>query len=334
MVTVFPASIDTNLTLPTAADLQTAITGEVVNRLRDAIIAVEETLGVDPAGVYGTVSYRLTYIETLIESLIITGGAFKAGNDLFGTSTSQTVIGIYNHPVASTLPVQSAVPIWSASLNQYQIRQLTQNDILPSFSINSFIGSQTVEIGNSIIDPTFNFSYNQTPSSANIINSDNINSPYVLSPTATTATINGTWIHNGQDSVVFTLNAYLDSNMATSEVNLNFYSRLFAGVGASSGTSPTSSAGNTATLNNGAVLSSLGLFSNGVAGNSYTLNPVNQKIYFLLDANNYTFSSGGFELPFNIPSSQIFINQYGATIQYYLYESTNLLDASFEILAN
>lgn len=41
MATTYPAAIDTNVTLPSAIDNKTPVQGITVNRLRDAILAIE-----------------------------------------------------------------------------------------------------------------------------------------------------------------------------------------------------------------------------------------------------------------------------------------------------
>ena len=66
MATVYPNNIDNNITLPQAIDLVTPVKGEVVNRLRDAIIAIESELGVDPSREFGTVRARLDALTRVL----------------------------------------------------------------------------------------------------------------------------------------------------------------------------------------------------------------------------------------------------------------------------
>ena len=63
MSTVYPNGIDNTITLPMAIDGQTLVNALVVNQLRDAIIAIENELGVDPSREYGTVRARLDALE-------------------------------------------------------------------------------------------------------------------------------------------------------------------------------------------------------------------------------------------------------------------------------
>jgi hypothetical protein len=61
--TVYPSNIDDKSTLPQAVDLKTPVKAEVVNNLRDAIIALENELGIDPSSTYGTVRARLDAMQ-------------------------------------------------------------------------------------------------------------------------------------------------------------------------------------------------------------------------------------------------------------------------------
>jgi len=61
--TKYPNSIDTSTELPKATDNITPVMAEVVNRLREAIIAIENELGINPSSTYGTVRDRLDAIS-------------------------------------------------------------------------------------------------------------------------------------------------------------------------------------------------------------------------------------------------------------------------------
>lgn len=139
MTTVYPSQIDTVATLPSAIDDSTPVDAIVINRLRDAIIAVEAALGVLPQSTYGTVAFRLSLLQQEAynsnavslqgnpvspvfplsgQSLVWSGSAwtpttlppaFVAGGDLSGAFDDQTVIGIQTIPVSSTTPVLDQV---------------------------------------------------------------------------------------------------------------------------------------------------------------------------------------------------------------------------------
>lgn len=61
--TKYPNSIDTSTELPLATDNVTPVKAEVVNRLREAILAIQNELGVNPSSVYGTVKSRLDTLD-------------------------------------------------------------------------------------------------------------------------------------------------------------------------------------------------------------------------------------------------------------------------------
>ncbi len=61
--TVYPNNIDSSDQLPIAVDNVTPVRGEVVNRHREAILAIESELGIQPSGTYTTVRARLDALE-------------------------------------------------------------------------------------------------------------------------------------------------------------------------------------------------------------------------------------------------------------------------------
>ncbi len=73
----YPSQLDGSLELPPTTDDVTPVKAEVVNRLRDAILAIESELGVDPSREFGTVRARLDNMSDLI-------------NDLYGTTPVPT----------------------------------------------------------------------------------------------------------------------------------------------------------------------------------------------------------------------------------------------------
>lgn len=100
MVTQYPSKIDNNISLPDAVDNITPVKAEVVNRLKQAIIAIQNELGVKPSGVYSTLKARLANVETTISNLAI----IELEQDLGGTTSAPQVIGIRGIPVSDTEP--------------------------------------------------------------------------------------------------------------------------------------------------------------------------------------------------------------------------------------
>ena len=54
MATIYPAGIDTSITIPNVVDNAGSVNASSINILQQAIFAIENTLGVNPAGTYGT----------------------------------------------------------------------------------------------------------------------------------------------------------------------------------------------------------------------------------------------------------------------------------------
>lgn len=107
-MTTYPAQIDTTASLPTAIDLQTPVVGATVNQLRDAIIAIEAELGVQPAGLDATVAARLTRLENTVILDVVT-----INGDLGGTPSHPLVIGFQGRPLAPTAPTTGQVIAWN-----------------------------------------------------------------------------------------------------------------------------------------------------------------------------------------------------------------------------
>jgi len=107
-MTNYPAQIDNTVSLPTAVDNLTPVQGIVVNRLRDAIIAIEATLGIQPNGVYSNVGARVSNLETVVGNLQI----IELAQDLGGTLENPLVIGLQGRPVSSVQPQVGNVLTW------------------------------------------------------------------------------------------------------------------------------------------------------------------------------------------------------------------------------
>lgn len=136
-MTNYPAQIDNDASLPRVIDLQSPVYGDTVNRLRDAIVAIEGELGPQPATVYTNVRSRLDHIENLITQQVVT-----INGDLGGTPSFPLVIGLQGRPLSSAAPVVNQSITWNgiawAPGNAVQLAQ----DIGNTFSLPFVVGLQ------------------------------------------------------------------------------------------------------------------------------------------------------------------------------------------------
>ena len=138
-MTVYPAQIDDGFSLPPAIDNSTSISATSVNQLRSAIIAIESTLGTLPQSIYGTVSMRLNILEESIKN----GSSIVFSNDLSGNSTSQTVIGIQNIPISSTVPLNGQALV-------YSLGKWTPTDVASSIPVATTTTTGTITLAGDI----------------------------------------------------------------------------------------------------------------------------------------------------------------------------------------
>lgn len=109
MSTTYPAQIDTNQSLPTVVDNLTPVQGKVFNQLRDAVIAIESTLGAQANGIYSSVGSRLSVLENTLGNLQI----ISLAQDIGGTLGSPLVVGLQGHPVSDAFPPTNTVLTWN-----------------------------------------------------------------------------------------------------------------------------------------------------------------------------------------------------------------------------
>lgn len=281
-----------------------------------------------PAWPCGTATYGEFYTN-------LTSGTVFSCSSSGWTSVGSGVIPAFSTLGASIAltgtEAASLVPVGTSSSTAV-LRQLTQDDILPGFTISSFTGGSTVEVGATVTNPSFTAAYSSTPASASITNTDGIDSPHALTTPFTSGTITGTFTKTTVTSTTFTLSA-VNGVTKTATSAISWLPRTFGGVGAASATSSVSASGTTAVLSNGAVLASLGLSASQVGSTFGPFSPSGQKIYLLLIGSTHTFkdASTGFAFVFNTPTAVSFVNINGTTIAMYLYESTNTLTGSFSI---
>jgi hypothetical protein len=109
MTTTYPGAIDNSQSLPSVVDLLTPVQADVFNRLRDAVIAIEAALGVEPQGVYGTTAARLGNLENITGNLQV----ISLRQDLGGTLGAPFVVGLQGRPLSTSAPTAGEVLTWN-----------------------------------------------------------------------------------------------------------------------------------------------------------------------------------------------------------------------------
>lgn len=192
-----------------------------------------------------------------------------------------------------------------------------------SFGISSFTGGRSVEVGAAVVNPVFGASYTATPDSANITNTENIDSPLTLTTPFTTGTVVGTFVHTTPVTTTFTLHATKGTTLTATQAITWAYS-IFGGVGTAGATSSVTASGTTAVLSTSDVLAraQIGAETVGETFGPYTTS--GQVIYLLLTGSAHTFTDAntGFPMAFNAPITVAFVNANGASVTMYLYQTT------------
>jgi hypothetical protein len=185
------------------------------------------------------------------------------------------------------------------------------------FSISSFTGGFEVELGASVVNPSFTASYSGSATSAYITNTDGIGSPKVLLTPFTGGTVTGTFSHSSAASVNFTLTASNGSSMPTATVSGVWAPRIFSGVGTSGATGASASGTSAVLVGATGTLPSFQLGEESV-GTTFTFNLTGNYFYMLLVNAGHTFNVNGF--PATLASTPIsFVNDNGVTVSMNLY---------------
>ena len=136
MSSIFPEAIDGYATLPFAIDKVTPVNADSVNRLRSAIINIENTIGTKAAGESGDISERLETIESSFEDLEISLAAELASLGITNVT--------YNEDGSITI-------LWNDGDSSHTTGDLTGATGLPGPGITSITdggdGTLTIEYG-------------------------------------------------------------------------------------------------------------------------------------------------------------------------------------------
>lgn len=240
------------------------------------------------------------------------GGNITLGGDLGGSLTLQTVIGLQGRALSSMSPSLGQSILWNGA--QWAPGNVMQDFVLPAFAI-TLTGGGIVEVGQTVTLPSFTATYNYSPVTASLTDTDGHSQSVIFSPTLFHS--NYSFAKNTFGTVVtFTLTANDSFVTRTITATETWGQKIFWGVGAASQSGASfiqSLSGQQTTL---------------TKNTSFTLNPnSSQKIYFA-HRTAYgvaTFSVGGIAGGFTQTSSTTSVtNGFGFTENYSLYESDNL----------
>ncbi|MDB4278007.1 hypothetical protein N9917_00095 [Deltaproteobacteria bacterium] len=225
------------------------------------------------------------------------------------------------YPAGTSLPalagVQGAVLV-EDPIGTLVFRRLTDTDIDPDFAISSFSASTgTVEVGSSVVTPSFTASYVRTPDTATLDDSDGTPQKDVIG-TPTAFSSNGTFSETVLNaSVTFTLAATETATGGSDSDNasITWSPRTFWGVDVDGLSTEADIEGlaNSALDNN--------------RNRTFTVSPgAGEHIYYAYPASYgaATFTVGGFTGGFVLVSATLSVtNPFGVTGDYRLYKSVN-----------
>ncbi len=266
-------------------------------------------------------------------------GATGTGGGGGGGTDAHSIWGIPINPTAPN--TEGEVPAYDPATNEYYIRQLTLDDILPAFTptlaINSG-GTGPFELGQTWT-PTFNATpATDDPSVAGTCtvqdNFGHMNAVNAANPIGPPTGSGGSYTIDVQTSVNVTVTETKDSyTKTTNAVSAPWDPRSYGGVGAPGATSATPTGGVPpnefyAMLSTGDVLMFNGLFGSVVGVGFGPFSPTVQKIYLVLPHVGYqrTFKDqNGFGFPMLTSTPIIFTNQFGVNVPLDIYESVTAL---------
>ena len=102
----YPTSLDDATSLPVTVDLVTPVNAEVVNRHRDAILAIEAELGSDPSRAYGSVKDRMDSLRSGLTKAQQDIDAIEAELGTNPSGTFNTVVQRLNDVDSNVVTIQ------------------------------------------------------------------------------------------------------------------------------------------------------------------------------------------------------------------------------------
>jgi len=332
----YPAQIDTSQSLPTAIDNLTPVQGAIFNKLRDTVLAIENELGVNPSGSYGSVGARLAALENIVGNLEV----IELEGDLGNTLETPFVVGIQGRPVSPSLPNFGDSLVWNgvvwepkpgggggASLppGQFPGQTLVWNgtDYVPNFYESDDLtpplqvklqGTAFVEVQQNVVNPAFTAIYTETPSHATLTDDEN-NIAQNVTSTPTSFHSNYSFVRNAFGlSVNFTLQAKEEHNTKSSVLTMTWAQKLYWGTGTAGQTGASFITGLV-----GSAITTSKLFSFNI------ISGAGDKIYFACRSayGDVIFTLNGIQGGFTKTWTGSVTNGFGYSENYDLYESDN-----------
>jgi hypothetical protein len=196
--------------------------------------------------------------------------------------------------------------------------------------INSFSGcAGALELGATQSNPAFTASYSVTPSSANITNTDGINSPFALTTPFTSGTVTGSFTHSTVTTTTFTLTA-IGSSTQTATCTDTWSPRIFSGLGTSGATGATASGTNAVLVGATGTLPTAQLGAESVGTTFGPFAPSGQNVYMILTGGSHTFVDVCSGFPFSVSAATpiTFVNADGVSVSMFIYQSAMSLTGS------
>lgn len=349
-MTKYPAGIDNSTSIPIVIDNTSPVRGKTFNYLRDAVLAIENELGIKPSINYGTVRARLDSLESLIDNSV----GVSLGQDLGGSNNSPLVIGLQGNPISNVTPTISQMLAWNgvawAPTDQKDINDIlpspgtnlvgqailwdgtsyvssyyAQDDIIPPVTVSLIASLSMVEVGQPIVHPVFSAIYSGpgVVSSVTLKDSDN-NSLQTIN--GTTFSSNFSFTKNTFDGYVdFTLTATQGRFIKSDVARITWGQKTYWGLG-------------TAGQSGSSFITSL---SNNVLTDSKFVNfsltaGVSQKIYFACRSGygNLIFTIKNVQGGFTKTGTTSVTNSFGFAENYDLYESNSLNLGAVNVLVS
>lgn len=128
---LYPSAIDNSTSLPLVKDNSTQINADAVNPLREAIISIENALGIKPGGTSGTVSARMSSFELLLQNIIQNQNTTiqipSFGGDLTGSISSQSVVSLSGQNISTSAGTLQTITTTAKASSQISSTGNTSN---------------------------------------------------------------------------------------------------------------------------------------------------------------------------------------------------------------